>query len=322
MTGSATVGVVVVTHRAREHLERCLPPLLASSVRPRVLVVNSSSHDGTVETARALGADTLVVARCRFNHGSTRELARRRLATDVVVMMTPDAYPADDTTLDRLVAPVLAEEAAVAYGRQVPRPEAGVFERFLRAFGYPAVSHVRSVADAEHHGAYLTFCSNAFAAYRQRALDEIGGFRATLSHEDAIAAALLLRRGHRIAYVAEAVVEHSHPTSLRSEFRRYFDAGYAREQFRDALAVGGSHRGLGRRYVAELAREVARERPWLLPYAGAHVVAKGAGYWLGKRAVGAPDKVNRYLSGQDYYWAGNEPEPAFDEAVPTGRSEA
>ncbi len=297
-----SIGVAVITHRAKHHLEWCLPPVQHSRVEPRVLVVNSSSQDGTVELAEALGAETLVIPRREFNHGTTRELARRHLATDIVVMMTPDAYLRDDAALDRLVEPVLAGDAALAYGRQVPRAGAGFFETFLRSFNYPPSSHVRSAEDAHQFGAYLTFCSNAFAAYRNDALDEIGGFRPVLAHEDAVAAAMLLRNGHRIAYVAEAVVEHSHRYSLRSDFTRYFDAGRAREEFHDTLAVGGSHAGLGMRYVSTLVRELSRSRPWLLPYGAAHVAVKAAGYWLGSRSLSAPDWLSRRLSGQDYYW--------------------
>ena len=103
-----SIGVVVVTHCARRHLPRCLPPLFRSPLRPRVLVVNSSSGDGTVELAQSLGAETLTVARPAFNHGLTRELARRRLGTDLVVMLTPDAYPLQDDFVERLTAPLRA----------------------------------------------------------------------------------------------------------------------------------------------------------------------------------------------------------------------
>ncbi len=123
--GTADVGVVVVTHRAREHLRHCLPPLLRSPLRPRVLVVNSSSGDGTVEEARRLGADVMVVPRREFNHGLTRERARAALGTPVVVMLTPDAYPVDDDFLERLTAPVREGVAAVSYGRQLARPGRG-----------------------------------------------------------------------------------------------------------------------------------------------------------------------------------------------------
>ena len=46
---SPTVGVAVITYKAVPLLPTCLPHLLASPLRPTVLVVNSSSNDGTVE---------------------------------------------------------------------------------------------------------------------------------------------------------------------------------------------------------------------------------------------------------------------------------
>lgn len=297
------VGVGMLTLDARQHLPRALPPLLASPLSPRVLVVDSSSTDGTAELARELGAETIVVPRAGFNHGLTRELARRELGADIVVMMTPDAYPADELALGRLVEPILAGTASVAYGRQVPHPGASIFEAFSRSFNYPAQSHVRRLADRARFGVYVFFSSNAFAAYRNSALEEIGGFPATLSHEDAIAAALLLQRGHEIAYVAEAVVEHSHRYGLREELERHFDAGYAREEYRDALALGGKHGDLGKRYARGLLAELAHSRPSLLPYALAHLGAKWLGFNLGRKSLGAPAWLNRALSTQSAYWS-------------------
>ncbi len=297
------VGVIFITHNARRHIEHCLPPVLDSSERPRVLVVNSSSADGTVEEAQRLGAQTLVVPRDQFNHGSTRERARRQLATPIVVMMTPDAYLRQPADLDRLVAPLRAGQASLAYGRQIPHPGADFFETYLRQFNYPSESHVRSLDDVARFGVYSFFCSNAFAAYRNDALDEIGGFRSTLTNEDAIAAAMLLRAGHRIAYVAEAVVSHSHRYTVMQEFHRYFDAGYARRQFREVFAFGGRHGRLGRTFVRGMFVELARTQPWLLPYALAHVAAKWSGYRIGGCALRAPLALRRRLSAQDFYWS-------------------
>lgn len=310
---------MVLTYRGRPHLNRCLPPLIASELRPHVLVVDSSSGDGTVEAAEALGADTFVVARREFNHGATRELARRRLETDIVAMVSQDAYAEDERALSRLVEPITAGTASVAYGRQVPRRGAGPFEEFLRRFNYPSTSNVRSLADAPRYGAALSFCSNAFAAWRQSALDEIGGFPTTLSHEDAIAAALLLKRGHKLAYVAEAFVEHSHPSTLVGEFHRYFDAGYARREYAAAMDIPGTHAAIGSRYATQLARELAGSRPWLLPYALAHVVAKGLGFTAGTLTCEGPTWIARRLSGQDYYWDSAHRSPEMRRQERTGR---
>lgn len=298
--GDPSVGVVVVTHRAKAHLPHCLPPLLRSPLRPRVLVVNSSSGDGTVDLARAMGAETLVVPRASFNHGLTRELARRRLGTGVVAMLTPDAYPLRDDFLERLTAPVREGRAAVSYGRQVAREGAGLVERLGRAFNYPETSHLRSLADWPQHGSYTHFCSNACAAWSSAALDAIGGFKATLVSEETIAAAELLALGHRIAYVAEAVVTHSHAQSLREAFRRQFDIGYTRRLHRHLLLARERDEARGRQFAALALRQA---RPLELPGVVAHLAASWLGYRIGFAGRHLPNAVARRLSGQDYYWA-------------------
>lgn len=298
----ADVGVVVVTHRARELLPHCLPPLLASRVRPRVLVVNSSSGDGTIEVARSLGAEVLVVPRPAFNHGATREAARRQLNTPIVVMMTPDVRPRSPDMLAALIAPVRDGRAAVAYARQIARPQADPIERFGRSFCFPEQSELRSAEDWLTAGTAAHYCSNACAAWSNAALDAIGGFPTTLVSEETIAVVELLRRGHRIAYVAEAVVEHSHPTHLVHDFRRAFDVGYTRRLFRDHLLAAGRDEARGLAYLRGLLAALARERPTLLPYALLHTAVRFLGYRLGMFGPYLPDALAARLSGQDFFW--------------------
>jgi rhamnosyltransferase len=302
-TRSSDIGVVVVTHAARAHLPHCLPPLLASPLRPRLLVVNSSSEDGTVELAREMGAETLVVPRRQFNHGLTREAARRHLATPVVVMLTPDAYALDESFLDRLTAPIRTGRAAVAYGRQLPRDGAGLLERFGRDFNYPAQDQLRSLADWATYGSYTHFCSNACAAWSSAALDAVGGFPATLVSEETIAVARLLRGGQRIAYVADAVVRHSHDYGLLDELRRHFDVGWTRAAFRDLLLANERDEVRGGAFVAGLLRIVLRQQPTLLPRAALSLAARLLGYRLGIAGRRLPPGLARRLSGQDYFWS-------------------
>lgn len=296
-----TVGVAVITHTARHHLPHCLPPLLASPLRPRVLVVNSSSGDGTVELAQQLGAETLVIPRESFNHGTTRELARRHLNTDIVGMLTPDAYLCDEHALQKLMEPIFSGQASAAYARQVPHHGADVFEAFPREFNYPAESHIRGIEDLPRYGAYTFFCSDSCAAYDNQALEAIGGFQEVLLGEDTVAVAKLLRNGHKIAYVAEAVARHSHRYTLRQEFCRSFDTGLARQGYAGLLA-GGSDQRRGWEYVQALVKRVSQERVSLLPYALAQVCAKWLGYKIGVNSVHAPLWWKRALSSQDFYW--------------------
>ncbi len=301
-----SVGVIVITHSAKKHLQHCLPPLIASSVQPRVLLVNSSSHDGTVEEAERLGAETLVIPRVEFNHGTTREMARNYLRTDIVVMITPDAYPVGEDMLEKLVQPLLDGRASIAYARQLPHDGAGVFESFPREFNYPPESQLRGIEDAKKYGAYTFFCSNSCAAYVNAALDEIGGFRSVLTGEDTLAVSLLLQRGHKIAYVAEAEVKHSHEYTLMQEFKRYFDTGYYRKLNYELFRFQGNDEGRGREYLRALLKHLARVSPHLIPYAILQTAAKWAGYKLGRMSVNAPVWFLKRLSNQDFYWTSKD----------------
>lgn len=298
-----SIGVAVITYRARAHLQHCLPPLLQSPLRPRVLVVNSSSNDGTVERAAEMGAETFVIPRHEFNHGLTREAARRRLGTDVVVMMTPDAYATDHGFLERLVMPIVSGHAAVSYGRQIAAEDADMLARFAREFNYPAEAQLRSDADWKSFGSYTHFCSNACAAWSNAALDRIGGFEATLVSEETIAVAKLLATGERIAYVADAVVLHSHPTSLIESFKRQFDIGWTRQTFRELLLARERDEVRGRAYLRALLRRALSEHPVLLPWAIADTIMKFVGYRLGRLGPRLPEAITRHFSGQDFFWS-------------------
>jgi GT2 family glycosyltransferase len=297
-----TIGVVFITHAAKQHLPFCLPPYLHSPLKPRVLVVNSSSNDGTVEEAERLGAETLIIPRNEFNHGSTRERARKYLETDIVVMTTPDAYPVDEHVLEKLTRPLFEGKAAVSYARQIPHDGAGIFEAFPRYFNYPEKSHVRGIEDLKKYGVYTFFCSDTCAAYKNSALDEIGGFRSVLTAEDYFAVALLLQKGHKIAYVAEAVVKHSHRYTLGQEFRRYFDTGYTWKENHDLIRFVEKAEGRGKEFFLNLMKRLLEERPLLIPYAALNTFVKWCGYRMGWMSTHAPLWLRKKLSGQDFYW--------------------
>lgn len=306
-----TIGVAVITHCAKKHLPNCLPPLLNAPCKPKVLVVNSSSDDGTVELAEELGAITMVVPRTSFNHGYTREQARKFLGTDIVVMVTPDAYAVSCDTLEYLLEPLIEKRASIAYARQLPHDQAGFFEAFPRRFNYPEKSHIRGNEDRPIYGAYTYFCSNSFAAYSNAALDEIGGFSSVLLGEDTLAVSKLLQRGHRIAYVAEAEVKHSHGYSLKQEFQRHFDTGLARKSMRELDISALSDKKRGGEFLVHLIKEILAKKPHLLPYAIVQTMVKYLGYQMGRAFLGAPKWLVKSCSSQDYFWSSDYPGIVF-----------
>lgn len=297
-----TIGIALLTLNAEKHLIPCLNPFLQSSLNPKILVVDSASTDGTVSAAEKLGVEVLSIKRHEFNHGRTRELARKYLKTDIVLMMTPDAYAVDPFVLEKLIHPLQQGWASIAYARQIPHLGAGFFEEFPRTFNYPTVSEIRSIADVRRYGSFTFFCSDSCAAYLNDALDEINGFRPVILGEDTIATAELLKKGHKIAYVAEAVVRHSHCYNLREEFCRYFDTGLMRKEYENLLSCSKGVKVRGASFVRQMLSELCKEKPYLLPYAFLHLFSKWAGYYMGHASLNAPLWWKKALSSQKYYW--------------------
>lgn len=297
-----TIGVAILTYYSKKHLKHCLPPLISSSIKPKILIIDSSSNDGTVEEAAQFGIETKVIPQSDFNHGSTREMARHLLNTDIVVMLTPDAYASSPQMLEKLVQPLIENKASISYGRQLPHKGAGFFEAFPREFNYPPHSQLRTINDVSTYGVYTFFCSDSCAAYVNKALDEVGGFKPVLLGEDTVAAAELLHKGHAIAYVAEAQVHHSHGYTLIQEFKRYFDTGIARKTYASLIAKGGKDKARGNQFIRAMMQRLVKEKPFLIPYAVIQTFCKWLGYQLGKKSTRAPNWLKQKLSSQPYYW--------------------
>ncbi|MDD5200883.1 MAG: glycosyltransferase family 2 protein [Terrimicrobiaceae bacterium] len=311
----ATIGVLIPTLNAERSLSDLLSALLRSPERPKILVLDSESDDRTVEIARGLGVSVLPIQRCQYNHGATREFGRRELNTDIVVMMTQDAIPTGPDMLAELVRPLREGSASVAYARQLPRKGADLFEAFPRAFNYPQNSVIRRIEDARKYGVKTFSCSDSCAAYLNAAVDEIGGFPTILTNEDYFVVAEILRRGGRIAYVAEATVFHSHRFSAIEELRRNFDNGYVRGERREVSALVGPAEKEGASYARAFLLAVARQCPWMLPMAVLHLAAKWGGFRLGFLSPGMPDWWKRLFSSQPGYWEKRQ-EPALQRRAP------
>jgi rhamnosyltransferase len=297
-----SIGVLIPTLNAEHDLERLLPALLYSTSSRDILIVDSCSSDNTVNVANHYGVRSKVIDKTEFNHGATRELGRKLLNTDIVVMMTQDAYPLNDDTIARLVRPISSGASSISYARQLPRAGADIVESFPRKYNYPASSHIRGIEDISRYGIYTFFCSNSCAAYLNSALDTVGGFPTVLSNEDFFVVASLLKNGHKIAYVADAVVEHSHKYTLIQEFHRYFDTGYVHAQYKWTQNIVGKAESRGFKQFRSLMIEIIKRNPILLSYALMLNITKFVAFKVGYCSLHAPAWWCKRLSGQKTYW--------------------
>jgi rhamnosyltransferase len=297
-------AVIVPTYQAA----RYLPPLVERLARQSVaadtlLIIDSSSSDGTADLARSLGCRVEVIPKAEFNHGGTRNRAAMLVDAELLVFMTQDALPADDAFLEHLTAPLRTGGIAASFARQLPRDDAVPPERIARAWNYPPVSSERSAADIPKLGIKAFFFSNVASAVRRDRFVAIAGFPAdVIMNEDMVLCAKLLAAGDRIAYRADAAVRHSHNYPLIQQFRRYFDIG-AFFASHGALLPGGGVGSEGLRFAcSQFLRLVRDGHPLWALRSPIENAAKLLAYQLGKRNAWLPNPVRCWFSMHPFHW--------------------
>lgn len=299
-------SVVVPTYNGGKIWQDCLRQIRGQSKSPReVMVVDSSSTDGTPELAQSDNCKVITIPPIEFNHGETRSFAINRLEkVEVVLLLTQDAVFAGPEAMELLLKCFEDESVGAVYGKQHARDTATIFEMHERQFTYPSRSNILGYSDRGNYGMKTCFLSNAFTAYRMRALKDVGGFpNNTIVSEDMFVGAKLLQAGWKLAYCAEAAVVHSHSYNLGELFGRYFDIGVfnAREPW--IRKDFGAAEGEGKKYVMSEMGFLFKKAPWLIPYALVRTLVKFLGFKAGLNEKYLPNSFKKAVSRQKNYWS-------------------
>ena len=294
------ISVVIPVKDGGEDLTRCLAGIAAQRLdeEVEVVVVDSGSTDGSPGVARAAGAVVHEIDATEFGHGRTRNLGAGIARGDLLVFTSQDAVANDERWLAALSAAARsAPDVSGAYGRQLPHHDARPPERFFLDFLYGPEPRIQRAGDDE-----LTFESTLFsnvnAAIPRWALARFP-FREDLTmSEDQEWSRRALRAGFSLVYEPRAAVRHSHPYTIRSAFRRFFDSGVSAEH---AYVEGDASRAALRRAGARYAREellwlwTTGQRRWI-PYTAVYELGKFMGLQLGLRHKRLPRSLTRRLS--------------------------
>jgi rhamnosyltransferase len=300
------VALIIPTYEAARYWAALSEGIRSQSLVPdRVIVIDSSSSDGTAELARSDGFEVVAISPQDFNHGGTRQMGADYAGeAEILIYLTQDAVPFGRDAFANLVSTFADAEIGAAYGRQLPREKASAIEAHARHFSYPATSRLRSWESRRTLGFKSIFFSNSFGAYRRSALMSVGGFSPdVIFGEDTLVVARMHRAGWKTAYVAEAMARHSHAYSIAEEFRRYFDIGvlHARENW--LVEQFGSASGEGRRFVVSEMKHLAKNAPHLLPSAAMRTFAKYLGYKVGRSESGIAPRLKYHLGLNRQYWS-------------------
>lgn len=245
----------------------------------RVILMNTEEkHFPTELTGIWDRVEVYHLAKEEFDHGGTRDRGVRMSTADLVVCMTQDAMPADETLIEELVKPFDDPEVWAAYARQLPNEDCREVEKYTRSFNYPEQSMVKTKEDLDRLGIKTFFCSNVCAAWRREKYLELGGFvKHTIFNEDMILAGTMIKQGGKIAYCAKAKVIHSHNYSAFQQFHRNFDLAVSQTMYPEVFG-GIRSESEGIKLVKKsLSYCIKIGKPWLM----IQVVTQSAGKFLG-----------------------------------------
>ena len=302
------ISIVIPVKDGGQDLVRCLDAISRQEADDEfeVVIVDSGSRDNSVEVARSHGARVQEIDPSEFNHGATRNLGARQASGEVLVFISQDAEPTGSDWLRLLTAPLRDDaELAGVYGRQLARDDAVPPERFFLDFLYGARPRVQEISAPSEISMESTLFSNANSAIRRSAWEKFPFAGDIIMSEDQEWSRRVLIAGWRLAYEPRAIVRHSHPYTIGSAFRRFFDSGVSAER---AYLGGEPSRAVLRRAALGYMRAELR---WLIrsgnarwiPYASIYELAKLAGLQLGARHRSLPLWLKLRCTMNPGYWS-------------------
>ena len=299
------VGIVIPTLNAGPNFESLLENFKSLPIKNfRKLIIDSSSNDQTADISVQKGWEIEVIERKDFNHGRTRQFAVDLLSDcDLLFFLTQDVVITNPNVIDLLISPFNDQTIGAVCGRQLPHLNANPLATHLRIFNYSNESCIKDFKDIKKNGLKTAFMSNSFAAYRRKALLEVGGFpKNIIFGEDMYVAAKMILSKWRLSYEANAYCYHSHNYTLLEEFRRYFDVGvfYNRESWLNDNFRGGGPEGI--RYVKSELKYLIRNNFFWIPRSIFSIFFKFVAYKLGKNEKMLPVSFKKMISMNKTFW--------------------
>ena len=165
--------------------------------------IDSGSTDGTLQALEQQGCDLTRIKPGDYVPGIVLNGAVSRTTEEIVVLLNADAIPQSDDWLEKLIRPIVHNEADATFSRQVARPDA----KFIVAYDYQ-----RAYNPAKIEPGFFSAVACAF----KHGLWEKTQFRNEGYAEDVAWAKECLADGARVQLIEHSVVEHSHNYTLKA----------------------------------------------------------------------------------------------------------
>jgi rhamnosyltransferase len=186
-----------------------------------VVIIDSGSTGATLSIAQSHGCKITFITKEEFTFGRSLNMGSDFANGDILVYISGHCVPTDNQWLMHLTKPIIDGVAGYTYGRQIGRnttkySEGKIFEKY-----FPSQSKIPQND---------FFCNNANSAIAHQVWSEFKFDEEITGLEDMELAKRFVKKGGKMAYVANACVYHIH-NEIWSQTRRRYE--------REAIALQG-----------------------------------------------------------------------------------
>ena len=214
----------------------------------KITYILTRSKDETEKKLKEISADYSIIEPENFSHSLVREKVAMVSTADIIVFITQDIDIRNEDWLEKLVEPIINNEAEACFSRQFTKYDN--IEKYTREKNYPAESYINTKEDIAIKGLRTFFFSDASSAIKTEVFKKLNGYdnKNLPINEDMYIAYKMITNGYRIKYCADSVVYHSHKFTLKQLYDRYKLTGqfFKQNNYLDKYGTNKSGGGLAK----------------------------------------------------------------------------
>jgi rhamnosyltransferase len=178
---------------------------------------DNASTDGTIEKIRQFNTRIISIPEGSYIPGRVLNMAVDKCDSEIVVFLNSDCVPLNEHWLENLVKPFEDSSVGALFSRQIPGKD---------ALPIIKVDTEKAFGDGEIHKKWEHFFSMASSAIRKNVWVNDHFDEEMLISEDMEWSYRIKRKGYKVVYAKDSMVEHYHKYSIKQLYHRHFKEGF------------------------------------------------------------------------------------------------
>lgn len=230
------VSIVIPIFNGGELLVKCIKSIIDQKFNEtfEIVIIDSESNDGSTEIVsdllekQLLAFKVIPIRKTDFKHGKSRNLAIQHCSGDIIILLTQDAIPSNNSWLSSLVDCFESDSQIVGvFGRHKAHVNhSKIIRRNIdNHFFVMSQTPIRMIEDFDEYHRNeeirqkLHFFSNNNSAILKAIWTETP-FPDVDYGEDQTWAKIVIEKGYKIQYCPDSTVYHSHDYGFKETFQR------------------------------------------------------------------------------------------------------